>query len=739
MSRKKIIASAAATVIFIALIVFTIIWFNKTFSSNMDNERENQLNELAIQVSDTFSAALSFNQSYAISARRIFEEGEYASVDDVLSAAGEISGTLDLEEGSILIFVDDNGYCYDKEGRKGIWGDFDQISGGSDSYTFVADSVNYEGVHWAFVEKLASPVVTDDDDVEICYVALLCPVENLDGYYISPSYDNVGETYILKENGTRMYDSIEESDTISAYNVYKALRASEAGYGDLFDGVLEKLEKENTASGIYVKDGQKYCYSLTWHRENQTVILYLIPADMVAVDTSKMVSSMTRILIYIAAVLIVLLGTIVYIVTKTNNERKLNEQKEQNIKKLEEMNESLNNANKAAQSALAVAESANRAKSSFLSNMSHDIRTPLNAILGFQKLLDVSSDKPDRVKEYSDKIALAGNHLLALINDILDMSRIESGKTTLNLAPFDLMKPIEDVKALMTTQTHNKNQKLTIDNRVGSLMIVGDQARLNQILTNLLSNAVKYTPDGGTVWFITERINTSKKKIATIRFVVKDNGVGMDEEFQKRVFEPFTREENTLINGISGTGLGMSITKNLVDLMGGIIMVDSVKGEGSTFTVEISFLLAEAGETADDNTADSGNDLKGVLLGCHFLMAEDTEINAEILTELLGMEGASCDVASNGREAVKMFEASKEGSYTAILMDVQMPVMDGYEATRHIRRSNHPQAATIPIAALTANAFAEDVQKAIEAGMNTHIAKPIDMNKLKEFVASIKG
>lgn len=739
MTRRKNWLLGLAITIFVIGIVVGVYYLNRVFGSSIDAERENQLKELTVQVKDTFENALSFNQTYAASAKRMLEADTYASEADMVAAIGQIENALDVgEDGAIFVAVDSNGYCYDANGRQGIWGDFDQLSGDAESYTFIADSVTFEGTHWAFAEKLGTPLETADGAVTVSYVVLLCPVESLEGYHVSESYNDIGETYILKENGTRMYDSVSEEDTISSYNVYKILRGEDDG---TFDTVLAELAENGVASGVYEQDGQKYIYSLAWHEENGVVLLYLIPASAVASDTTAMVSALTRILILAAAFVMVFLCVMIYIVTKTNNDRKMFAQKEQNMHEIEAMNarlkamnQSLSDANRAAKGALAVAVSANRAKSSFLSNMSHDIRTPLNAILGCQKLLDASVDNPEKVREFSGKIAMAGSHLLALINDILDMSRIESGKTTLNTEPFDLEKLVGELRTLMATQVQNKNQTFIVENKAGRLFLLGDSARLSQILTNLLSNAVKYTQEGGRIEFKTERLMTENKRVALIRFLVRDNGMGMGEEFQKRIFEPFTREESALVNGISGAGLGMSITKNLVDLMGGIILVESRQGMGSTFTVELSFRLSDEAEKTD--SAETDENLNGVLQGRHFLLAEDTDINAEILTELLAMEGATCDIACNGMEAVERFTKAAAGTYDAILMDVQMPVMNGYEATKEIRASGHPQAATIPIAALTANAFAEDVQRAIEAGMNTHIAKPVEMKKLREFVAS---
>lgn len=516
------------------------------------------------------------------------------------------------------------------------------------------------------------------------------------------------------------------------------------------------------------------------------------------------------------------------------------------------------------QEALNTAKSANDAKSNFLSNMSHDIRTPMNAIVGFSVLLEKNSSDPEKVQEYTRKIMASSHHLLSLINDVLDMSKIESGKTSLNLNRMNISDLVEDLNIIIAPQANAKNQTFIVDNQVKSKdWIMVDRLRLNQILINLLSNAVKYTPENGEIDFLIQEIPTSKPKYLKLQFIVQDNGIGMSEEFQQKIFLPFTREINSVTNKVQGTGLGMAITKNLIDLMGGIIQVESALGKGSKFTLEMSFAIADLEDPenwfhdkiknmliADDEieicqsieemvrptgihvqyvtegakaveetiraqkrgvdydlilldwkmpgmdgveTArqirekvgedlpilvltsydwseieaeakqaginafmpkpfflttffqtvkplfnDNGQPLQkkeeyveGSLKGMLFLVAEDNELNAEILTEMLRMEGIECDVASNGEEAVQFYEREEAGHYDLILMDVQMPKMNGYEATKMIRSSSHSDSQTIPIVAMTANTFAEDVQNALDAGMDGHLAKPIDMKAVR--------
>lgn len=523
-------------------------------------------------------------------------------------------------------------------------------------------------------------------------------------------------------------------------------------------------------------------------------------------------------------------------------------------------------AEDALKNAMEIAQVANKAKSAFLSNMSHDIRTPMNAIIGFTELLKRDAKDAEKVLQYTNKIYASGQYLLGLINDVLDMSKIESGKIVLNIAEINLADFVEEISVMMRPQAKQKKQEFEIFVQdIKEETLLGDKVRLHQILINILSNAVKYTPEGGRIEFSICELTRINDNFARIRFVVKDNGIGMSQEYLDKIFDPFTRETRDTVNKIQGTGLGMAITKNLVDMMGGNIKVESRLGEGSTFTVEVELRIDEetvnnefweeygihktlvvdddesvclnvtdalkgagleaqfamSGEEAlkevktlheeggdfdlilldmrmdgmngvetarrireivakdisililtsydwsefEDEAREAGIDaflpkpffvsnlklnikkLKETkksaqedavadcsLSGKHFLAAEDNELNAEILTELLDMIGVTCDIAENGQLAVEKFTGAEKGTYDAILMDVQMPVMNGYDATKAIRASAHPDAKSIPIIAMTANAFAEDIKNALDAGMNAHVAKPVDMALLEKIL-----
>ena len=410
------------------------------------------------------------------------------------------------------------------------------------------------------------------------------------------------------------------------------------------------------------------------------------------------------------------------------------------MKEMEESNKKLKKAKDITTEALQTAENANKAKTDFLSNMSHDIRTPMNAIIGMTSLIRHDAGNKDKVIEYADKIDISSQHLLGIINDVLDMSKIEAGKTVFKYNDFSILNFIQEINTLFQSQIDEKKQTLTIiKENIRHEWVNGDQVHLMQIFSNLLSNAVKYTQEGGKIQFLVEECETKSSVYAKYRFLVSDNGMGMSADFKETIFDPFTRAESSMTNKIQGTGLGMAITRNLVKAMGGTIDLESELGQGSCFEVLIDMRIAEERTIALAAQEEIDEQDDNILQGMRFLCAEDNELNAEILMELLKIEGAECIICENGERVLETFEQSAPGDYDMILMDVQMPVMNGYEATKAIRRSSHELAMTIPIIAMTANAFSEDIQHSLAAGMNAHVSKPVEMKVLEKTIRSIKS
>lgn len=425
-------------------------------------------------------------------------------------------------------------------------------------------------------------------------------------------------------------------------------------------------------------------------------------------------------IVYFALVAIVVFGVL------RDNKRKIDA-----LRKEREMQARL-------ESALSMAQSANKAKTTFLNNMSHDMRTPMNAIIGYSGLAAKHIDDKPQVQDYLAKIGKSSNHLLSLINDVLDMSRIESGKMSLEEKPENLTDIINTLSDIVQADMDSKQHNFSIDIvNLDDECVVCDRLRLNQVLLNILSNSIKYTAPGGTISMQVMEKSVSPSESATYEFRIKDNGMGMDEEFRKVLFEPFTRVKSSTVSGIQGTGLGMAITKSIIDMMGGRIEVKSELGKGTEITITFDFRLAGPEE---DARPDAEQDCTGCavedfsLAGLKILLVEDNEINREIATAVLGEFGCVVSSAEDGDVAVRMMAEAKEGDYDIVLMDVQMPTIDGYEATRQIRALG-TEISRVPILAMTANAFEEDRRTAIEAGMNEHIAKPIDVDNFRAVIS----
>lgn len=390
--------------------------------------------------------------------------------------------------------------------------------------------------------------------------------------------------------------------------------------------------------------------------------------------------------------------------------------------------------------ALSSAEHANRAKTAFLNNMSHDIRTPMNAIIGFTSLAAEHLDDREIIRDYLEKISTSGKHLLSLINDVLDMSRIESGSVKIEKTNVHLPDVLEDLKTIILESVHAKQQKLLIKMQdVVHEDIITDKLRLTQVLLNIISNAVKFTPVGGTIHILVEEKASQKAGYAVYSFCIKDNGIGMSKEFQEHVFDSFARERTVTESGITGTGLGMAITKNIVDLMGGTIHLTSKQGEGSEFIVTLECELANKTVQNKQSSCPKAEKKHLDYSGKKVLLVEDNELNREIATEILKSLGLKVDWAADGMEAVEIMSSEAGNQYDMIFMDIQMPKMDGYTATREIRTLKDMKKANVPIIAMTANAFDEDRKKAIKAGMNGHIAKPIDVDVILQNLDRIFG
>lgn len=710
--------------------------------------------------------------------------------------------------------------------------------------------LNYMGT-WAYCIKC--PVVKDEQEIATLYVEYI--YDSFDkslpeGFYNKKAMlyimDAETERFVLKPKGM----GERNAGHLNLTDFYRANEIQEAGLQEEVEACLREHKNIMFYHDIRNKDSLNYMWAVN---DGTIYLIGYVPIEAIQQE-SRAVNHNILIIVAVMLIAFFLCCIIFYL-----NQR-------QQIKIRKEREEEREISNQRLAEALQAAQIASNSKTMFLSNMSHDIRTPMNAVLGFTTLLAKDAENPDKVREYTKKITASGQHLLSLINDILDVSKIESGKVVLNVEEFTLNDLVSSVDAIIRPMAEARDQKFIVEVAgIKHECLLGDETRINQVLINLLSNAVKYTQTGGNIWLRIIGLKQRSTQFEHIRIEVQDNGYGMTKEYLETIFDAFTRAENSTTNKVQGTGLGMAITKNIIELMGGTIDVSSEVNQGSLFRVELEFripegqvdkrfwtergisrilvadadaerceniqaLMSDVGVKSDTahsmeevlsllskcdkdqeiyhailldgsisntdsmqavNTVreETGEELPIVFLadhdeegaedvlqientgilfkpffasafkekilemqikttqveeldvknqnsldGLYFLAAEDNEINAEILREILLISNAQCEIVENGQLAVERFANSKEGEFDAILMDVQMPVMNGYDATRAIRALGREDARKIPIIAMTANAFAEDEKEALNAGMNVHLAKPIDIELLNQVI-----
>ena len=568
----------------------------------------------------------------------------------------------------------------------------------------------------------------------------------LDSMLSVKSYNGNAYLFMLDNDGNITYTNQIEDKFFRNYFLLKHLKGDQAITEEEVDSLQKKLDGREQGVELLGSD-KPYYLGYCPIENNNTMLICIVEksvVDNVLEDYQKTIVFET---ILMAGFILLLFVGLFYSISrrslaeqKAEYEKRNNEIQTQAMKEMEESNKKLKKAKDITTEALQTAENANKAKTDFLSNMSHDIRTPMNAIIGMTSLIRYDAGNKDKVIEYADKIDISSQHLLGIINDVLDMSKIEAGKTVFKYNDFSILNFIQEINTLFRSQIDEKKQTLTIiKENIRHEWVNGDQIHLMQIFSNLLSNAVKYTQEGGKIQFLIEECETKSSVYAKYRFLVSDNGMGMSADFKETIFDPFTRAESSMTNKIQGTGLGMAITRNLVKAMGGTIDLESELGQGSCFEVFIDLRIAENRTVALAAQEEIAEPDSNTLKGMRFLCAEDNELNAEILMELLKIEGAECTICENGEKVLETFEQSAPGDYDMILMDVQMPVMNGYEATKAIRRSSHELAMTIPIIAMTANAFSEDIQHSLAAGMNAHVSKPVEMKVLEKTIRSIKS
>ena len=704
-------------------------------------ERLNQMEEVTRQMFQNLEDVIDSNWDRVTEECNYLRDANIQTTDELcrhMKKKYELSAYADHK--ITLMAVDSEGGYYTEDGYIGLFRDLDYFEDNPEQINFVFDSMTDNQSEMMFLKRLPEPIELQnrEEKTTISYFGIAQDTEQLNPYFNCDAYNGNNSVYVLDDHGFKLFNS-NQVELIKGHNVFSVLQKMKYLHNSSFEKTKAELEEKGCSYSNAVLDGTEYFYGLRRMDNAEWTLIFLVPAEYVATNTLRLVNFvMIFIVIFtVIASVCVMLG--ISLVMRRNQQEAILVERENNAR-LEIVNTELRQAKQAAEEAFQVAQEASRSKSSFLANMSHDIRTPMNAIIGITSLIRYDAGNKGKVIEYADKIDTSSQHLLGIINDVLDMSKIEAGKTVFKYSDFSLLDFIQELDTIFHSQISEKKQTFTITKEnIRHEWVNGDRVHLMQIFSNLLSNAIKYTQEGGEILLLAEECGSNSSVYAKYRFLVSDNGMGMSADFKDTIFDPFTRAENSLTSKIQGTGLGMAITRNLVEAMGGTIDVESEPGQGSCFEVLIDLKIAGDRSVSLSSQAETDEPDDNILQGMHFLCAEDNELNAEILMELLKIEGAECTICENGEKILEVFEQSVPGDYDMILMDVQMPVMNGYEAAKAIRSSSHELAKKIPIIAMTANAFSEDIQHSLAAGMNAHISKPVDMKTLEKTVRSIKS
>ena len=852
--KRQLAKILVIVILAVSLGVFAFLKFYSRYNDRvLYAERLSQMQEVTAQLFTGLEDVINTQwktakvQSNYIANKKPESVGELTSLMQEQMSLSELDEQLDT-----IVAVDSSGLYYTQDGARGKIGEINYLVEEPERISFVSNSMTGNETRMLFLQHLSEPVtiLSGDKEVQINYAGISYNMKELNSYFNCNAYDGNNCVYVIDSDGMKLFRNSGGEELLQGHNAYSVLKKMKYLHGSAFDTTLKELEEHKTAYSNAVLNGKEYYYALYQMENSEWTLLFMVDSDYVATNTVELVDTTVRLILAFAVVMLVCCSLMIFWTLKIKQKQVIESEKK-NADKLAQMNAVLDQKNTELAHAASVAEDASKAKTDFLANMSHDIRTPMNAIVGITSLMEHEPGMTDKMETYIQKVQLSSRHLLGLINDILDMSRIESNEVQLNAEEVSLAEQMEQIDSIIRAQVNEHEQHFHIHvNEIVHEYLVCDGVRLRQICLNLLSNAVKYTPKGGDIILELTEVPCDVADHAKFVYTVIDNGYGMSQEFLEHIFEPFTRAENSMTNKVQGTGLGMAITKNIVDLMGGEIHVESQLGKGSRFEVVLTLpinrnvdyeigvsrvllvsseeqlirnvkaamsesavqfyavsteeeaagwlmqestdvillagclqnktldetvnLLRQIAKNAvlifcldfasEEDVQDllAGSGVDGMILrpfflsnlavaiartrtasvseeeeshilnSMNFLCAEDNELNAEILKELLHMYGASCTIYPDGEKIVEAFKSVKPDEYDAILMDVQMPNMNGLEATRAIRSSENPLGKTIPIIAMTANAFSEDVQHCLGAGMDAHIAKPLDIEVLEK-------
>ena len=713
--KKASIIIIIAVSLLLAGIVAVFFQFSFRQQEAVHRDKVTALTDVTNKTGEVFSVIETVYMPITEMVDQELKTGKHTTEEAVFELLSNIASPV-MDDQVYALLLDRKGdYCC-SDGTKGHWTDVSSVLEAMDNNNIYIGTIPSQGAERQFIFFIKeTDIRLDAMKQPIRYILAAMNVEALSERLTVSSFGGKGYTYIVRNDGRAIFHTRTGSEPIKGYNVLKVLEDAEFHRGDSVTELTEALQNGQNTTVSFKLDGKEYYVANQSLLTDGWSILNFVESDALGAGMDRIISETMIYMSMVAAGILAIILLLVF--TITWSARKKDKEEQEHVRTL---NEQLKLAADAA-------NEANQAKTSFLSNMSHDIRTPINGIMGMTAIALKEKDNPARTTDCLNKISSASNHLLSLINDVLDMSRIEQNRTVIASEPLNLKVLMSDCGTIIRGQMNGRDiQYREIWPEGINGRVLGDELHLRQIFINILGNAVKFTPDGGTITAAAEKIAEKNGK-QYFRFSFTDTGIGMKPEYIPKIFEAFSQEDHGSRTTYKGTGLGMAITKQFVELMGGTISVTSELNKGSCFTVEIPFNpdpnAAKEEKKADDQPL-SIQDMR-------IMLVEDNELNMEIATDLLEEKGAIVFPESDGSQALEAFRTHAPGTYDVILMDIRMPVMNGYEATKAIRSlPDRPDAKTIPILAMSANAFEEDIQKSLSIGMNDHLSKPIELPKL---------
>lgn len=712
-------------------VVAAINNFSKTISEELYKERSYHLSETMTVVSDKAEIVINNNWDILKSAEVILNDRnitDAASISDALDYIEKINSNNNNNNPFMLIDNQRNCFRNDVDGGKNKWVDSSLLLNDDEKQIAMEEETtgaSSSGTYLAFLLKLETPI--EYEGGKLTHIAVAQSMENFRDVFLSSAYSNKNETILTRIDGTRFYYD-DTYNSFSSYNVLNVIKKADFLYDVSSEQLINDFTNGKQGTAEISLNNENYFIGYTSLNEDWRYII-IVPEKFVSINTASFSDALLKGFVMFGSFIVILFGVVIAVVVYAIN-------RNQKIALEQELNAQLIFANNQAREAEAAAQEASKAKSEFLSNMSHDIRTPINGIIGMLDIADLHKDETDKLPEYLDRIRAVTNHLLTLINDVLDMSKAESGKVELTNESFNLKTLVQECSDITKGRMLQRQLEYSEEfEDITENYLFGSPLHIKRILLNVLGNAVKYTNDGGHINLTVKEIPIDDNK-TMVEFVVKDDGIGMSKEFQEHIFESFTRADNTVHSEARGTGLGMAISKKLVDLMNGEILLESELNKGSTFTIKLPLTIDKA-ETHNEVQINETN--SDDISGMNILLVEDNDLNREIAKTLLEDKEVKITEAINGQEGVDIFKASKENEFDIILMDVMMPIKNGLEASEEIRSLDRKDAKSIPIIAMTANAFAEDVKKTRDAGMNEHLSKPLNIQQLIHTIAKYKN